>query len=275
MIPKEIITRSKDLYSNNRIGLLRKFEGLEAIDRIGKQFAKIFRTARFPAVAIKFLYCDDLLEVLKDRKMRIQDHHSIGDMSWQIEIAIDPKIKHGLDWDEKLGAKYGVVPILKYVINHYVGCYSSWCYTMAFDKKTKIYEFTPIELPKKLIAFQRSIEKALKGLNLVRIAKKDFETKIPNVTTDTIHKGPVEFFDLVFTDVYGHEFEKSRFTGSAIKIDSNFREFTGPKRHYYEESVTLNNGDRLFLVKETGRKNRITLTYTDRKGREQKKTITL
>jgi len=69
--------------------------------------------------------------------------------------------------------------------------------------------------------------------------------------------------------------EKSRFTGSAIKIDSTFREFTGPKRYYYEESVTLNNGDRLFFVKENGRKNHITLTYTDSKGREQKKAITL
>lgn len=275
MIPKEVVSRSKDLYSSNRIGLLRKFEGLDEINRIGKQFAKIFKTPRLPAVAITFLHCDDLLEVLKDPKLRIRDHHCIGDMSWQVEIIIDPKIKHGLDWDEKLGAKYGVVPILKYVINHYVGCYSSWCYTMAFDKKTKIYEFSPIELPKRLRAFQKSIETSLKERNLVRIGEKDFETKIPNVTTDTIHKGPVKFFDLVFTDVYGHEFEKSRFTSSSIKIDSNFREFIGPKRHYYEELVALNNGDKIFLVKEAGRKTRITLTYTNSKGKEQKKTIIL
>lgn len=263
------------MYANNRLGLLREFEGFDALKQKKAIFLEIFKTKQLPAVEIKFLHCDDLLEVLKDQKLRIRDYHCIGDLSWEIRVAINPQIKNGLDWDEKLGTKFGVVPILKYVINHYVGCYSSWCYTMAFDRKTKIYEFSPIKLPKQYSRLKSDFDTALNKLSFVSIDERDFDTRISNVTTDTIRKGPVKFFDLVFTDIYGHEFEKSRFTTRPIKIDSTFREFTGAHNNFYEESVTLNNGDEIFLIKEFGKKARVTLTYKDQKGKKHKRVFKL
>lgn len=222
----EIIRQAKHYFGKNRthkknLVLTYEFNGKEY-----RQWKKEIKQVTSNPIKIKFNIFDDVVLWIRDNQCDVIDWKWIGDLSWTIEIVLNPNITKGYDWDKNLAIHCnGTARILQLFISDVIPCYTYDCYYMTYSKTENYYEFGPIT---NLTRYEKNILKNVttllkaKGFQFV---EKDFcAKKFKDLYSDTNSDGNASLFDVLFSDTNFYTTEIKRFCDKTI-IEKNGNEF--------------------------------------------------
>lgn len=175
---------------------------------------------------IRYKLFDDVILWIKDNQEAEIDWKWIGDLSWTIEIVLNPNVNKGYDWDKNLALHCnGTARILKLFISDVIPCYTYDCYFMTYSKTENYYEFGPI------INLTREEKNILKKVtNFLKVKGFQFvdsgfcSKKFKDLYSDTNSDGNSTLFDVLFSDTEFYTTEIKRFCGKTI-IEKNGTEF--------------------------------------------------
>lgn len=222
----EIIRQAKYYFGKNRNHKKNLVLSYEFKGKSYRQWKKEIKQIIANPNQVNFKLFDDVVVWIRENKINEIDGKWIGDLSWTIEVVLNPNINKGYDWDKKLALQCnGTARILQLFVSDVIPCYTYDCYYMTYSKTENYYEFGPI---KNLTRDEKNILKKVtsllndKGFKLV---DKDFcEKKFKDLYSDTNSDGNASLFDVLFSDVNFYTTEIKRFCDKTI-IEKNGNEF--------------------------------------------------
>ncbi len=277
MNESEIIEQAKHYFGKDRSHIKELVLSYEFTGKYYKQWKKEIGSIISNPNEIKFKLFEDVILWIKDNKANEINWNWIGDLSWTIDVLLNPNIDKGYDWDKKLALKCnGTARIMTFFISDIIPCYTFDCYYMTYTKKENYYEFGPIQ---KLTKHEESILNKVKTLlesKELQFVKKEFcDKRLSELYSDTNSNGNATLFDVLFTDTNNFTTEIKRF------CDKDITEKSGQKfrwSEYYNKNGTLrertesrwtSSGDYFKIVSDN--KGQITLVEVTRKRIERKK----
>ncbi len=277
MKKSEIIRQAKHFFGKDRTFIKELVLSYEFKGKYYRQWKKEIVSIIANPNEIRFNLFDDVISLIKDNQTEEINWNWIGDLSWTIDVVLNPNIDKVYDLDKKLALKCnGTSRILTVFVSDIVPCYTYDHYYMTYDKVKKFYEFGPIKVltneEKKII---KKVTKLLEKKGLVFIDSTFTQKKFKELYSDTNSDGNATLFDVLFTDMYNYTTEIKRFS------DKEIIEKSGQKLRWTEyynrngalkeriESRWTNSGDYLKIVLDN--KGQITSVEVTRKKIERKK----
>lgn len=277
MTKTEIIKQAKHYFGKDRRHIKKLVLSYEFKGKHYKQWKKEIGSIVSNPNEIKFNLFDDVSLLIKDNKVDQIDWNWIGDLSWKIDIVLNPDIEKGYDWDKKLALKCnGTARILTVFISDVIPCYTFDTYFMTYSKTENYYEFGPIKkLTKDEHKILQNMRTLLKEKGLQFVEKEFCENKFKDLYSDTNSYGNASLFDVLFGDTNFYQIETNRFCDKDIveKSGTKFRwtEIYDSKGKLKErtESRWTTGGDYLKIVLDS--KGQILQVSVIRKEIEKKK----
>jgi len=227
MTKSEIINQAKHYFGKDRTFIKELVLTYEFTGKNYRQWKKDLEGIISNPNEIKFKLFDDVILWIKDNKASEIDWNWIGDLSWTIDIVLNPNIDKGYDWDKKLALKCnGTARILTVFISDIVPCYTFDCYYMTYSKNKNYYEFGPIlNLTKEEKIVLKKVKSLLENKNLQLVEKGFCEKKYKELYSDTNSDGNASLFDVLFSDTNFYTTETKRFCDKEIveKSGTKFR----------------------------------------------------
>jgi len=277
MTEQEIIKQAKRHFGKDRTYKKDFVLTYASIAKISRQWKKELRQIISNPYQVQYKLFDDVIQLMEDKQSDKIDWTDIGDLSWTIEVVLNPGINKGYDWDKKLASKCGgKARILKVFMSDVIPCYTLDMYEMTYNKEKNYYEFGPMLKPtkdEKIII--KKIESLLKKKGLQFVGKALCERTFKALYSDLHADGNASLFDVLFSDIHFYQTEIKRFSDKLIheKNGSKFRwtELYHKKGVLKEriESRWISSGDYLKLVLDP--KGQITQVEVTRKAIENKK----
>lgn len=237
MNQSEIIKQAKHYFGKNRsfikdLVMSYEFKG-KNYRRWKKEISGIIANPN----DIRFNLSDDVIQWLKDNQVEEINWNWIGDLSWTIEIVLNPNIDKCYDLDKKLALKCnGTARILTIYISDVIPCYTFDLHYMTYNKPLNYYEFGPIPvLTKEETLVLHKVTTYLKAKGFNTYSRSFYLKKFKGLYSDT-ENGNASLFDVLFTDIYSYQTEIQRFSDKEIieKSGTKFR-----WREYYNKNGTL------------------------------------
>lgn len=267
----EIIKQAKHYFGKDKSYIKELVLSYEFNGKHYKQWKKDLSEIIPNPNEVKFKLFEDVILWIKDNKLKEINWNFIGDISWTIDIVLNPNINKGYDWDKKLALKCnGTARILTLFISDIIPCYTYDCYYMTYNKLDNYYEFGPLfSLTKEEKNLLKKVTTLLQHKGLKMIDKKITQKKYKALYSDTNSDGNATLFDVLFTDVNNYTTDITRFSSKSI-IEKNGQKLSW--REYYHKNGTLkeriehrltSSGDQLKIVLDN--KRQITLVEVTRK----------
>ncbi len=237
MTEREIIEQCKYYFGKDRT-LKKDFVLAYDAEKHYGQWIKEIRQIISNAGQIIFNLNDDVILWIKDNEVEKIDWGWIGDLSWRMEIILNPKMDKSYDWDKKLALKCGgTVRILKVYFSVVVPCYTFNSYYMTYNKDGNYYEFGSISnYSKEEKQVINKVKKLLEGKKMQYIGKKLYEKQFKELYSDTNSEGNASLFDVLFSDIDYFKKDTIRF------CDKDIIEKSGTKfrwTEYYDKNGIL------------------------------------
>jgi hypothetical protein len=238
MTHTEIIKQAKHYFGEDRRHIKKLILSYKFKGRNFRELKNEIRYITSNPNEIKFNLFDDVILSIKNNQTDQIDWNWIGDLSWTIDIVLNPNIDKGYDWDKQLALKCnGTARFLTVFISDVIPCYTYDCYYMTYSKTNNYYEFGPIvnltndenKILQKVIDLLNS-----KGLQFVE--KKFCEKKLKELYSDTNSDGNASLFDVLFSDTNFYTTEIKRFSDKEL-IEKNGQKFRWTE--HYNKNGTL------------------------------------
>jgi hypothetical protein len=273
----EIIKQAKHFFGKDRTFIKERVLSYEFKGKNYRQWKKEIGDIIPNPNEIKFKLFDDVILWIKENKLKEIDWNYIGDLSWTIDIVLNPNIDKAYDWDKRLALKCnGTARILTIFISDILPCYTYDFHYMTYDKLNNYYEFGPLQrLTNEEKKTLKKVTALLHNKGLEIIDKEITQKKYKELYSDTNSDGNATLFDVLFTDVNNYTTDILRFCDKEI-IEKNGQQLWW--REYYNKNGTLkeriesrwtSSGDYLKVVLDN--KGQITLVEVTRKKIESKK----
>ena len=227
MKKSEIIKQAKHYFGKDRTFIKKLVLGYEFTRKNYKRWKKEIGSIISNPNEIKFNLSDDVILWIMNNKANEINWNWIGDLSWTIDIVLNPNVKKGYDWDKKLALNCkGTARILSVSFSEVVPCFTYDCYYMTYSKKENYYEFGPII---NLTVQEKNVlrrVKSLLGSKGFQFVEKAFsEKKFKELYSDTNTNGNASLFDVLFSDTPFYTTEIKRFNDKDIieKSGNKFR----------------------------------------------------
>lgn len=238
MTKSEIIQQAKHFFGKDKTFIKDALLSYEFNGKNYKQWRKEIGQIISNPFEIKYHLFEDVIIAIVDNKSEEIDWNWIGDLSWTIDIILNPNIDKGYDWDKKLALKCnGTVSILKVFISDIIPCYTYDCYYMTFNKTKDYYEFGPLTSLKK---DEQKIVKKITDLMLSKeleyLDKAFCDKKLKELYSDANSDGNASLFDVLFSDTHSYQTEIVRFCNKPI-IEKNGAKYSW--REYYNKNGSL------------------------------------
>ncbi len=277
MNKSEIIKQAKHFFGKDRTFIKERVLSYEFKGKNYRQWKKEIGDIIPNPNEIKFKLFDDVILWIKENKLKEIDWNYIGDLSWTIDIVLNPNIDKAYDWDKRLALKCnGTARILTIFISDILPCYTYDFHYMTYDKLNNYYEFGPLQrLTNEEKKTLKKVTALLHNKGLEIIDKEITQKKYKELYSDTNSDGNATLFDVLFTDVNNYTTDILRFCDKEI-IEKNGQQLWW--REYYNKNGTLkeriesrwtSSGDYLKVVLDN--KGQITLVEVTRKKIESKK----
>ncbi len=277
MNKSEIIKQAKHFFGKDRTFIKERVLSYEFKGKNYRQWKKEIGDIIPNPNEIKFKLFDDVILWIKENKLKEIDWNYIGDLSWTIDIVLNPNIDKAYDWDKRLALKCnGTARILTIFISDILPCYTYDFHYMTYDKLNNYYEFGPLQrLTNEEKKTLKKVTALLHNKGLEIIDKEITQKKYKELYSDTNSDGNATLFDVLFTDVNNYTTDILRFCDKEI-IEKNGQQLWW--REYYTKNGTLkeriesrwtSSGDYLKVVLDN--KGQITLVEVTRKKIESKK----
>lgn len=233
---EEIVKVAQHYFGKNRTALKKKLLTYEFSGKVTRKWKRNIKQVTSHPFRLYFKLFDEVIDGIIDNDISEIDWHWIGDVSWEIEVVLNPDIKSGLDWDKRLATKCGgTAHILRIQFSDLIPCYTIDTYTMSYDKKQNYYGFTPL---KKLLNDEKKIVNAFKKLfrneGYTFLNKREALKKYDGLYSDL--KNNATLFDVLFTDISHYETDYVKFSDkpSMDQFGVSFR-----WKEYYKSTGTL------------------------------------
>ncbi len=272
----EIVKQAKHYFGKDKSFIKELVLGFEFKGENYKRWKKEIANTISNPFKVSFGLFDDVIEFIIDKQVSKIDWNLIGDLSWTIDIVLNPEVDKVYDLDKKLALKCnGTARILTLYISDIIPCYTINCYYMTYSKSQNYYEFGPIT------TFTKEEQKTLKNVKafmetkgLEMVDKAFTQKKYKHLYSDTNSNGNASLFDVLFSDVQEYTEEVERFCDEEIveKSGTKFR-----WREFYNKKGVLNRriesrrtiaGDYLEVIFDN--KGQITEVNVTRKKIERK-----
>jgi hypothetical protein len=233
----EIIKQAKHYFSKNRSFIKELVMSYEFKGKNYRRWKKEISGIISNPNDIRFNLSGDVIQSIKDNEAEEIDWNWIGDLSWTIEIVLNPNIDKCYDLDKKLALKCnGTARILTLYISDVIPCYTYDLHYMTYNKPLNYYEFGPIPAltqEETLVLYKVTAYLKAKGFNTY--SRSFYFKKFKGLYSDT-ENGNASLFDVLFTDIYSYQTETLRFSDKEIieKSGTKFR-----WREYYNKNGTL------------------------------------
>lgn len=227
MTNSEIIRQAKHFFGKDRRPIKELVLSYEFKGKNYRQWKKEISNIISNPNEIKFKLFDNVILSIKDNQADQIDWNWIGDLSWTIEIVLNPNINKGYDWDKNLARHCnGTARILQLFISEVIPCYTFNCYYMTYSKSENYYEFGPItNLTKDEKKILKKVTALLKNKKFQLVEKNFCKTKFKDLYSDTNPDGNASLFDVLFSDTNFYTTETKRFCDKDIieKSGTKFR----------------------------------------------------
>lgn len=255
MNQSEIIKQAKHYFGKNRMPIKELVTGYEFKGKHYRRWKKELSQITIQPNDISFGISNDVVQCLKDNQAEEINWNWIGDLSWTIEIVLNPGIDKCYDLDKKLALKCGgTARILKLYVSEVIPCYTYDLYYTSYNKSLNYYEFGPIsELINEEKVVLDKVKTYLKAKGFKTYSRNFYLQKFNGLYSDT-EDGNASLFDVLFTDIYSYQTEIQRFSDKEIieKSGTKFRwrEYYTKKRLLTEriESRWTSSGDYLKII---------------------------
>jgi hypothetical protein len=223
----EIIKQAKYYFGKNRSSIKKLVLSYEFKGKNYRRWKNEIGSIIPNPNEIKFNLSDDVILWIKDNKANEIDWNWIGDLSWTIDIVLNPNIEKGYDWDKKLALNCnGTARVLSVSFSEVIPCFTYDCYYMTYSKKENYYEFGPIlnwTLEEKNIL--RQVKSLLIRKGFQYVDKQFSEKKFKDLYSDTNSNGNASLYDVLFSDITFYTTEIKRFCDKDIieKSGNKFR----------------------------------------------------
>ena len=227
MTKTEIIKIAKQYFGKDRSHIKNLILSYEFKGKNYKRWKKEIGNIVLNPNEIKFNLFEDVILMIRDNKADQIDWNWIGDLSWEIDILLNPNIEKGYDWDKKLALKCnGPIRLLTVFVSDVLPCYTFDTYYITYNKKDNYYEFGPIKkLTKDESKILLNIKNLLKTKGIQYVDKEFCDTKIKDLYSDTNSDGNASLFDVLFGDTKYFRVETKRLCDKEIieKSGTKFR----------------------------------------------------
>lgn len=222
----EIIKQAKHYFGKNRTHKKNLVLTYEFNGKNYKQWKKEIKQIIPNPNEIKYKLFDDVILWIRDNQKGEIDWKWIGDLSWTIEIVLNPNINKAYDWDKNLAIHCnGTARILQLFISDVIPCYTYDCYYMTYSKTENYYEFGPItNLTRDEKNILKKVTTLLKAKGFQFVEKDFCAKKFKDLYSDTNSDGNASLFDVLFSDTNFYTTEIKRFCDKTI-IEKNGNEF--------------------------------------------------
>ncbi len=237
MNQSEIIKQAKHYFGKDRKPIKDLVMSYEFKGKNYRRWKKELSGVTIHPNEISFGISGDVVQWLKDNQAEEINWNWIGDLSWTIEIVLNPGIDKCYDLDKKLALKCGgTARTLKLYISDVIPCYTYDIYYTTYNKSLNYYETGPIsELLNEEKVILDKVKTYLKNRGLNTYSRTFYLQKFKGLYSDT-KEGNASLFDVLFTDIYSYLTEILRFSDKEIieKSGTKFR-----WREYYYKSGAL------------------------------------
>lgn len=238
MTKSEIIKQAKHYFGKDRTFIKELVLSYEFKGKNYKLWKKEIEDLLPNPNRIFYNLFDDVILWIKDKQIEEINWNWIGDLSWTIDIVLNPNIDKVYDFDKRLAIKCnGTARILTIFVSDVIPCYTYDCYYMTYDKANNYYEFGPIaKLTKEEKGVIKKVRKHLEDKELVFVDSTFANKKFKELYSDTNSEGNATLFDVLFTDTNNYTTEIKRFCDKDI-IEKNGQKFRWTE--YYNKNGTL------------------------------------
>ncbi len=227
MKKSEIIKQAKYYFGKDRTPIKKLVLNYEFDGRNYRRWKNEIETIIHNPSKIRFNLSDDVILWIKENKVNEINWNWIGDLSWVINIVLNPNIEKGYDWDKKLALKFnGTARILWMSFSEVIPCFTYDCYYITYNKKENYYEFGPIF---DLTVKERNIISRVKSLLISKgfqyVDRAFSQKKFKELYSDINSDGNASLFDVLFSDINSYQTEIKRFCDNDIieKSGNKFR----------------------------------------------------
>lgn len=222
MTHTEIIRQAKHYFGKDRRYIKELILSYEFKGKNYRKWKNEIRHITSNPNEIKFKIFDDVISSIKNNQTDQIDWNWIGDLSWTVDIVLNPNIDKGYDWDKKLALKCnGTARLLTVFISDVIPCYTYDCYYMTYSKTDNYYEFGPIvNLTNDENIILQKVTGLLKSKGLQFVEKTFCEKKLKELYSDTNSDGNASLFDVLFSDTNFYTTEIKRFSDKEV-IEKN------------------------------------------------------
>lgn len=227
MKKSEIIKQAKYYFGKDRTSIKNLVLNYEFDGRNYRRWKNEIETIIHNPSKIRFNLSDDVILWIKENKVNEINWNWIGDLSWVINIVLNPNIEKGYDWDKKLALKCnGTARIFWISFSEVIPCFTYDCYYITYSKKENYYEFGPIL---DLTVEEKNIISRVKSLLISKgfqyVDRAFSEKKFKELYSDINSDGNASLFDVLFSDINSYTTEIKRFCDNDIieKSGSKFR----------------------------------------------------
>jgi hypothetical protein len=238
MNKSEIIKQAKHYFGKDRTFIKDLILSYEFKGKNYKRWKKEIGSIISNPNEIQFKIFDDVVLWIKDNQAEEINWNWIGDLSWTIEIVLNPDIDKCYDMDRKLALKCnGTVRLLTVYVSDVLPCYTYDLHYMTYSKVHNYYECGPIFTPtdeEKLIL--KKVITHLEGKGLRSYGKEFYLKKFKELYSDTNSDGNASLFDVLLVDTSSYQTEIKRISDKQI-VEKSGTKFSWTE--YYNKDGTL------------------------------------
>lgn len=218
MTKSEIIRQAKHYFGKNRRHIKKLVLSYEFNGKSYRNWKKEISNIISNPFEIRFKLFEDVILWIKGNQSDQINWNWIGDLSWTIDIVLNPNIDKVYDLDKKLAAKCnGTSRILKVFISDVIACYTYDFYYMTYNKIKNYYEFGPItKLTKEEKKILKNLTIHLEKKGFVFVDKSFTSKKYKELFSDKNSDGNASLFDVLFSDINFYTTETKRFCDKQI-----------------------------------------------------------
>lgn len=197
-----------------RKALLEMCNDLRPFERLGRRLKK--ETGQ--PVGVWSALTSETLDNLDNPKFDLFD---TGDPAYEYQIVLNPGIKRGYDYDEKLIRHCGGTALICHIwVSILLPYYAIDIYSMKHDPQQNLWEFNPYtpkrRSEKKVVEIVREV---LKSMGYRKISKVMAKQIVPKAITDVCEKGSATVFSCLFSDIKEYQGATVRFLNNPFSAD--------------------------------------------------------
>lgn len=272
----EIVKQAKHYFGKDKSFIKELVLGYEFKGENYRRWKKEIANTISNPFKVYFGLLEDVILLILNNEVGKIDWNFIGDLSWTIDIVLNPEVDKVYDLDKKLALKCnGTARILTLYISEIIPCYTINCYYMTYSKSQNYWEFGPITtFTKEEQKTLKNVKAYMKTKGLEMVDKAFTQKKYKHLYSDTNSNGNASLFDVLFSDVQEYTEEVERFCDKEIVEKSGTKFYW---REFYNKKGVLNRriesrrtiaGDYLEVIFDN--KGQITEVNVTRKKIERK-----